>query len=549
MSRCTDGLIDAIMGSTGITISNCHFTHHNEVMLFGASDSYSGDAIMQITVAFNHFGQGLTQRMPRCRWGFVHVVNNDYTHWLMYAIGGSSHPTIISQELKVREMEMTSVKAEVMNSGRRRLCMVEGDAPVTKCVMRRRRDPSAVALGCNIDQGKQQQLQLLPVDQPTTVKRSSRFRGVSRSGLSYVKFHDIVYPILKQLDMQRKGRYIDGLDDLKHIYGIKAPGMQHKGRKESKMETNLFCITNTSGAYDEEESAARAYDLAAIKYWGPTTFTNFPATDYEKEIEIMQNVTKEEYLASLRRRSSGFSRGVSKYRGVARHHHNGRWEARIGRVFGNKYLYLGTYSTQEEAAHAYDIAAIEYRGINAVTNFDLSTYIRWLKPGANTVSPDDPRPNIETLPVQISSNRVPIEEPELIFQTNSYPMRNFSIPQKEEVVERKLLVSPCNKSSSSPTALSLLLRSSMFRDLMEKNSNVIDEEIEGNDGTNQSQTGSEEEFGGIFYNGIGNNPFVLSSNGDMLPGMESQEENALSLYNPTGQSLWNGSLNMPSSIH
>ncbi|KAM3750520.1 hypothetical protein ACB098_04G042800 [Castanea mollissima] len=25
------------------------------------------------------------------------------------------------------------------------------------------------------------------------------------------------------------------------------------------------------------------------------------------------------------------------------HHHNGRWEARIGRVCGNKYLYLGTY--------------------------------------------------------------------------------------------------------------------------------------------------------------------------------------------------------------
>ena len=31
MSRCTDGLIDAIMGSTAITISNCHFTHHNDV--------------------------------------------------------------------------------------------------------------------------------------------------------------------------------------------------------------------------------------------------------------------------------------------------------------------------------------------------------------------------------------------------------------------------------------------------------------------------------------------------------------------------------------
>jgi pectate lyase len=52
---------------------------------------------MQITVAFNHFGRGLVQRMPRCRWGFFHVVNNDYTHWLMYAIGGSKAPTIISQ--------------------------------------------------------------------------------------------------------------------------------------------------------------------------------------------------------------------------------------------------------------------------------------------------------------------------------------------------------------------------------------------------------------------------------------------------------------------
>lgn len=31
MSRCQDGLIDAIQGSTAITISNCHFTHHNDV--------------------------------------------------------------------------------------------------------------------------------------------------------------------------------------------------------------------------------------------------------------------------------------------------------------------------------------------------------------------------------------------------------------------------------------------------------------------------------------------------------------------------------------
>ncbi|GER55111.1 pectin lyase-like superfamily protein [Striga asiatica] len=97
LSSCSDGLIDAIMGSTAITISNNYFSHHNEVMLLGHSDSYTGDRAMQVTVAFNHFGEGLTQRMPRCRHGHFHVVNNDYTSWEMYAIGGSANPTINSQ--------------------------------------------------------------------------------------------------------------------------------------------------------------------------------------------------------------------------------------------------------------------------------------------------------------------------------------------------------------------------------------------------------------------------------------------------------------------
>ncbi|KAL9224615.1 hypothetical protein vseg_000634 [Gypsophila vaccaria] len=179
-------------------------------------------------------------------------------------------------------------------------------------------------------------------------------------------------------------------------------------RWTGRFEAHLWdkdCWTNgqkkkgRQGAYNDEATAARAYDLAALKYWGKQTILNFPLSNYEKDWVEMTVLSREEYIGNLRRKSSGFSRGVSKYRGVARHHHNGRWEARIGRVLGNKYLYLGTYATQEEAATAYDMAAIEYRGLNAVTNFDLSRYVDFVKPNnSNQCVDDQPRPNnqIET---------------------------------------------------------------------------------------------------------------------------------------------------------
>ncbi|KAG6501946.1 hypothetical protein ZIOFF_041830 [Zingiber officinale] len=146
--------------------------------------------------------------------------------------------------------------------------------------------------------------------------------------------------------------------------GPRSRSSQYRGvtfyRRTGRWESHIWdCGKQVYlGGFDTDHAAARAYDRAAIKFRGVDADINFTPTDYEEDMKQMRNLTKEEFVHVLRRRSNGFSRGSSKYRGVTLHK-CGRWEARMGHLLGKK---------------AYDMAAIKCNGREAVTNFDLSAY-------------------------------------------------------------------------------------------------------------------------------------------------------------------------------
>ncbi|KAK6942436.1 AP2/ERF domain [Dillenia turbinata] len=201
------------------------------------------------------------------------------------------------------------------------------------------------------------------------------------------------------------------------------------------------------GAYDDEEAAARAYDLAALKYWGPGTLINFPVTDYTRDLDEMQNVSREEYLASLRRKSSGFSRGISKYRGLS----SNRWESSLGHLAGSDYFSSMQYG--DDTATESDFVG----GFCIERKIDLASYIKWWGNNKSRHTDSLAKSPVETKYGGMEDINSEMRKLERMVQ----PTEPYQMPQLGVTEGRK------NKGSTV-SALSILSRSAAYKSLQEK---------------------------------------------------------------------------------
>ncbi|KAG1659934.1 hypothetical protein FOA52_015372 [Chlamydomonas sp. UWO 241] len=118
------------------------------------------------------------------------------------------------------------------------------------------------------------------------------------------------------------------------------------------------------GSYASEKDAGRAYDYAAVRAHGPGTKLNFPGEIIREPPETLGEGRKKQQT-------------TSRYLGVRWHKGNSVWfvELHDRRTKHQRRRHIGSFASEEDAARAYDHAAVRAYGPGAKRNFpgeDLS---------------------------------------------------------------------------------------------------------------------------------------------------------------------------------
>ncbi|KAG1656381.1 hypothetical protein FOA52_011006 [Chlamydomonas sp. UWO 241] len=117
---------------------------------------------------------------------------------------------------------------------------------------------------------------------------------------------------------------------------------------ETKRERHIGCFTS-------EEDAARAYDRAAVQSHGPDAKRNFPGEGIS------------ELPASLGLEPK--QRGSSRFIGVSWNKARSSWLVQVRDPVTKTSRHIGRFASEEDAARAYDDAAVQLHGPGAKRNF------------------------------------------------------------------------------------------------------------------------------------------------------------------------------------
>jgi hypothetical protein len=133
----------------------------------------------------------------------------------------------------------------------------------------------------------------------------------------------------------------------------------HKDSRTLQWMASILIAGKTRhlGFFSSEKDAALAYDVAARSKYGRLTALNFP------ELESRTPPPR----IPPRRGTAKPTTMSSQYRGVCWHKRAGKWQATT--KLRKRLVYLGIFSSEEDAAKAYDIAVRRLRGHTAKTNF------------------------------------------------------------------------------------------------------------------------------------------------------------------------------------